>query len=125
MPVPAGGSPQGQQFAAKHMDSVVAALSTVTEMKAFRVDLRQRLVAEGRDPESCKLFSVVSPALGETNEEARERVQRRQAQREAAPEMTLALMVSLTDIDFSTFNLDAPLCARSPATTNTVWRDRS
>ena len=78
-------------------------------MKAFRADLRQRLVAAGRDPESCKLFFVVVPTLGETNAEAQERVRRRQAQREASPEMTLAQMGSLTDIDFSTFDLDAPL----------------
>jgi len=107
--VQAGGSPQGQQFAAKHMDSVIAAVSTVGEMKMFRGDLRRRLAAEGRDPESCKLFFVISPTLGETNGEAQERFRRRQAQREAAPELTLAQMGSLTDIDFSTFDLDAPI----------------
>jgi FMN-dependent oxidoreductase (nitrilotriacetate monooxygenase family) len=107
--VQAGGSPQGRHFAAKHMDSVVAAVSTVPEMKTFRADLRQRLAAAGRDPNSCKLFFVVVPTLGETNAEAQERFRRRQAQREASPEMTLAQMGSLTDIDFSGFDLDAPL----------------
>ena len=107
--VQAGGSPQGQQFAAKHMDSVIAAVSTVGEMKTFRTDLRQRLVAEGRDPASCKVMFVSSPTLGETNDEAQARFRRRQAGREAAPELTLAQMGSLTDIDFSTFDLDAPI----------------
>jgi FMN-dependent oxidoreductase (nitrilotriacetate monooxygenase family) len=107
--VQAGGSPQGRHFAAKHMDSVVAAVSTIPEMKTFRADLRQRLAAAGRDPNSCKLFFVVVPTLGETNAEAQERFRRRQAQREASPEMTLAQMGSLTDIDFSGFDLDAPL----------------
>ena len=107
--VQAGGSPQGQQFAAKHMDSVIAAVSTVGEMKTFRTDLRQRLVAEGRDPDSCKVMFVISPTLGETNDEAQARFRRRQAGREAAPELTLAQMGSLTDIDFSTFDLDAPI----------------
>lgn len=107
--VQAGGSPQGQQFAAKHMDAVIAAVSTVGEMKTFRTDLRQRLVAEGRDPDSCKVMFVISPTLGETNDEAQARFRRRQAGREAAPELTLAQMGSLTDIDFSTFDLDAPI----------------
>lgn len=107
--VQAGGSPQGQQFAAKHMDSVIAAVSTVGEMKTFRTDLRKRLVAEGRDPDSCKVMFVISPTLGETNDEAQARFRRRQAGREAAPELTLAQMGSLTDIDFSTFDLDAPI----------------
>jgi alkanesulfonate monooxygenase SsuD/methylene tetrahydromethanopterin reductase-like flavin-dependent oxidoreductase (luciferase family) len=107
--VQAGGSPQGQQFAAKHMDSVIAAVSTVGEMKAFRADLRKRVAAAGRDPDSCKLFFVISPTLGETNAEALERSQRRQAHRESFPELALAQMGSLTDIDFSTFDIDAPL----------------
>ena len=46
--IQAGGSPQGRQLAAKHMDCVVAALGTVEEMKAVRADLRERVAAEGR-----------------------------------------------------------------------------
>ena len=107
--IQAGGSPQGRAFAAKHMDCVIAALGTVEEMTAFRVDLRKRVAAAGRDPDSCKVFFVVTPTLGETKEEAQERGRRRQAQRDAAPELALAQMGSLTDIDFSTFDLDAPL----------------
>ncbi len=107
--VQAGGSPQGKAFAARHMDIVIAALGTVVEMKAFRDDMRKRLVAQGRDPDSCKVLFVVSPTLGETNDEAQARARRRQVQREAAPEVSLAMMGSLTDIDFSTFDLDAPL----------------
>ncbi|MFN4016890.1 MAG: NtaA/DmoA family FMN-dependent monooxygenase [Reyranella sp.] len=107
--VQAGGSPQGKAFAARHMDIVIAALGTVAEMKAFRDDMRERLAALGRDPDSCRVLFVVAPTLGETDGEAQDRAQRRQAQREAAPEVTLAMMGSLTDIDFSTFDLDAPL----------------
>lgn len=107
--VQAGGSPQGRQFAARHMDSVIAAVGTVGEMKAFRTDLRQRVAAAGRDPDSCKLFFVVQPTLGETNAEALERTRRRQAHREAHPELALAQMGTLTDIDFSAFDIDAPI----------------
>ena len=109
--VQAGGSPQGRHFAAKHMDSVIAAVSTVGEMKAFRADLRQRVAAAGRDPDSCKLLFIVQPTLGETNAEALERSRRRQAQREAHPELALAQMATLTDIDFSAFDIDAPIGA--------------
>jgi alkanesulfonate monooxygenase SsuD/methylene tetrahydromethanopterin reductase-like flavin-dependent oxidoreductase (luciferase family) len=47
--------------------------------------------------------------VGETNEEARARSDRRQKQREQFPTVTLAMMGSLTDIDFSTFDLDTPI----------------
>jgi long-chain alkane monooxygenase len=107
--VQAGGSPQGRAFAAKHMDCVIAAVSTIAEMKEFRADLRRRVTAAGRAPDACKLFFVVQPTLGETNAEALERSRRRQAHREAHPELALAQMGTLTDIDFSTFDIDAPI----------------
>ncbi len=107
--VQAGGSPQGRHFASKHMDSVIAAVSTIAEMKEFRADMRSRLTAQGRDPDRCKVMFVCEPTLGETNAEARDRYQRLLAQRNAHPEVTLAMMGSLTDIDFAPFDLDAPV----------------
>ncbi len=107
--VQAGGSPQGRHFASKHMDSVIAAVSTIEEMKEFRTDMRSRLVAQGRSPDDCKVMFVCEPTLGETNAEARDRYQRLRARRDAAPEVTLAMMGSLTDIDFARFDLDAPI----------------
>src|SRR6202008_539949 len=61
------------------------------------------------DPNDCKLFYVISPTVAESQAEAEERVQRRQAGRNAAPEVALSMMGSLTDIDFSTFDIDAPI----------------
>jgi FMN-dependent oxidoreductase (nitrilotriacetate monooxygenase family) len=107
--VQAGTSPQGRNFAAKHMDSIIIAASTVAEMKAFRADLRNRLAAHGRNPDLCKLLFMASPTLGETNEEAQQRYIRKQERVNAAPELVLAQMSGLTDIDFSQFDLDAPI----------------
>jgi FMN-dependent oxidoreductase (nitrilotriacetate monooxygenase family) len=107
--VQAGGSPAGRHFAAKHMDTVVAAYSSVAEMKEFRTDMRRRLAEQRRDPDSCKVLFVASPTLGETNGEAQERYRRKQDSRNAAPDVTLAQMASLTDIDFAQYDLDAPL----------------
>jgi long-chain alkane monooxygenase len=104
----AGTSAQGRALAAKHADSVLASFDTVEGMKSFRKDLRERLVAEGRDPDSCKILFVVAPTLGESNHEARERVERRIAALRTHPERALAGMASLTGIDFSTMDLDAP-----------------
>ncbi|MCA0301812.1 MAG: NtaA/DmoA family FMN-dependent monooxygenase [Proteobacteria bacterium] len=107
--VQAGNSPQGQAFASKHMDIVLCAVSTAAEMKAYRASLREKVAAAGRDPDSCKVLYVVMPTVGETDAEAAERVKRRQAAKEKAPEMALAQMGSLTDIDFSVFDIDAPI----------------
>lgn len=107
--VQAGNSPQGQAFASKRMDAVLCAVSTVPEMKAFRSEMRKKVAAAGRDPDDCKIFYVCAPTIGESDVEACERVQRRQSHRAAAPELALAQMGSLTDIDFSAFDIDAPL----------------
>ncbi len=105
----AGNSPQGRDFAAKRMDAVLCAVSTVEEMKAFRATMRKKVAAAGRDPDSCKVMYVATPTIGESDDEAWERVRRRQAHRKAAPELALAQMGSLTDIDFSVFDIDAPI----------------
>jgi len=107
--VQAGSSPQGREFAARHMDVVLAAYGTVPQMKAFRADMRARAAALGRDPDACKVMFLAMPLLGETDAEALERDQRRRAARQAAPELNLASMSSMTDIDFAQFDLDAPL----------------
>ena len=69
-----------------------------------------RMQAQGRKPDDCKVLFLVSPILGDTAEEAH---QKRQAMI-AAPdyiEQTLIGISSITEIDFSTFDLDAPLPA--------------
>ena len=107
--VQAGNSPQGQAFAAKRMDAVLCAVSTVEEMKTFRTQMRQKVAEAGRDPDSCKIMYVAAPTIAESESEACERVARREAHRKAAPELALAQMGSLTDIDFSVFDIDAPI----------------
>jgi long-chain alkane monooxygenase len=105
--VQAGGSPQGQDFAARHMDSVIAAMGSVEEMKDFRAGFRERLVKAGRNPDSCKVMFVAAPTLAETNEEAQAHYKARQERKD--PAVVLAGMGSLVDIDFSKFDLDEPL----------------
>ncbi len=107
--VQAGGSPQGRHFAAKHMDMVIAALGTVDEMKAYRTDMRERVTAQGRDPDSCKVLFLLTPTLGDTDAEAQARYERTLRAKSEAPENGLALMASLTDIDFAKFDPDEPL----------------
>jgi FMN-dependent oxidoreductase (nitrilotriacetate monooxygenase family) len=107
--VQAGTSPQGQQFAARHMDAVLCASSSLPDMKAFGVSLRAKVAEAGRNPDDLKIFYVINPTVAESKSEAEERVARRQAGRKAAPEVALAQMASLTDIDFAQYDIDAPI----------------
>ena len=106
--VQAGGSPKGRDFAAKHADSIIAVANGVDGMKAYRDDVRARMERHGRNPDNCKVLFVIGPILGETEAEAREK----QARLNDSPhfiEMALAGISSVTDIDFSQFELDEPL----------------
>ncbi|MFC0409829.1 NtaA/DmoA family FMN-dependent monooxygenase [Roseomonas elaeocarpi] len=106
--VQAGGSPRGREFAARTADSIIATANGVEGMKRYRDDVRARAAAAGRDPDSIKVLFLIYPVLGETPEEAEARYSRMVN----APwfiEASLAAMGTVTDIDFSRFDLDQEL----------------
>lgn len=104
----AGASPKGRAFAAGTADTIIAAASGPAAMKAYRDDLRSRMDAIGRDPDTCKILFICSPVLGETEQEAREK-QERWFSDPAYIEYSLAEISSITEIDFKQFDLDKPL----------------
>ena len=106
--VQAGGSPRGRGFAATHADSIIAVANGIAGMKAYRDDVRARAAAIGRDPDSIKVLFLVYPTLGETTEEARAK-NRRMVDTPEFIEAALAAIGTVTDIDFSQFDLDQPL----------------
>jgi len=105
----AGGSDRGRQFAATYADTIVAHVKGVDAMKAYRDDVHARMKTCGRSPESCKVLYLVAPVLADTPEEAQRRADTRRAQAEKHIDMRLAQMGWSTNIDFSTFDLDAPV----------------
>lgn len=107
----AGGSPRGREFAARNADTIVAHVKGVEAMKAYRDDVRARMLAHGRDPDSCKVLFLVAPILGETEEEARERKRMRAARAAAQIPQRLAHIGKVTNIDFGKQDLDKPIGA--------------
>jgi FMN-dependent oxidoreductase (nitrilotriacetate monooxygenase family) len=106
--VQAGGSPRGRQFASKTADSIIAVANGVEGMKSYRDDVRARAAAHGRDPDEIKVLFVISPILGTTEAEALAR-QKLGNEDPDFIEQALAGISSVTDIDFSQFDLDKPL----------------
>jgi FMN-dependent oxidoreductase (nitrilotriacetate monooxygenase family) len=105
----AGGSDRGRRFAAKYADTIVAHPKGIAAMKAYRADISAKLASFGRDPSSCKVLYLVSPLLGETPEDAQELVRRRNEQAAKNLDVSLARLGWITNIDFSKFDLDAPV----------------
>lgn len=106
----AGGSPRGRRFAAEHADTVVAGGRTVADMKLYREQVRAIRVAAGLDPDSCKLmFGIGTPIIGATMTEAAAKKARILEGIRAHPEIPLAGMSKIANIDFGAFPLDEPL----------------
>jgi len=106
--VQAGGSPRGRAFAAKHADSIIATANLVDGMKQYRDEVRAHAAAAGRNPDDVKVLYLVYPILGETSEEAKAKHQRMVGD-PGFIEAAIASVGSITDIDFSQFDLEAPL----------------
>ncbi len=105
----AGGSPKGRAFAAKNAEVIVAGVNGADEMIEYVSDVRARMRAEGRDPSSCKILFCATPIIADTDEEARRQEAARRESFRQNPEAILAEISTFSNIDFSKFDLDAPV----------------
>ena len=64
----AGGSPRGQEFAARWADTIITDAGSVAEMKRYREDVRRRAVLAGRDPDRIKVLFLAYPLVDTTME---------------------------------------------------------
>ena len=104
----AGASPKGRNFAAKYADTIIAVGNNPAEMKAYRDDVRERAKGHGRKPDDVKVLFLVAPMVDETEQAAREKVERLITD-PTYIEWVLTEMASITEVDFSQFDLDEPL----------------
>jgi FMN-dependent oxidoreductase (nitrilotriacetate monooxygenase family) len=105
----AGGSPAGKEFGAKHADTIIAASGTVESMKDYREDISRRMKDFGRDPASVKVLFLCNPILADTDDEAIARRDRMDAAAAADVETNLFNLSYHSGVDFSKFELDAPV----------------
>lgn len=99
----AGSSPPGRDLAARHADFMLGAFLTIDEMKAFRLEMRERVQSYGRDPDQFKVLFIVSPILGATDDEARRQADAMSAWRwsKAGQEYGLWFIGHMTGMDLS------------------------
>lgn len=105
----AGGSARGRKFAGAHADTIVVNAKGIEAMREYRQDISNYMIAAGRNPDDCKVLYLINPILGETQAEAEERRNMRQAHADAQIEQRLAHFGKVTNIDFGRFDLDKPL----------------
>jgi FMN-dependent oxidoreductase (nitrilotriacetate monooxygenase family) len=105
--VQAGSSETGKEFAARFAEAVFTAQQTFADGKAFYDDVKGRLARYHRRGDQIKILPGISPIIGRTESEAR--------QREADlnglinPEYGVRQLSTLLDHDLSRHDLDGPL----------------
>lgn len=103
----AGTSPAGVAFGAKHAEGIFVSAPS-PHILAPRVKvIREEAAKSGRDPRSVKIFAILTPIVGRTDEEAQEKYQ--DALKYASEEAGLAFFSGGSGIDLSKFDLDKPI----------------
>ena len=69
----AGASPRGRAFAARWAEMIFATPATKADSLAYRLDIRARMEAIGRNPDECAVLPSMTVVVGETESIAREK----------------------------------------------------
>ncbi len=110
----AGSSEAGRELAAKTADVVFTAQTQIDEARAFYADVKGRAARYGRSPDEIRIMPGITPVLGATEAEARERYEELQ---ELLPDdLALQSMSHISGgLDLSKFPLDGPLPELPPS----------
>ena len=71
----AGSSPRGRAFAARWAEMIFATPATQADSLAYRIDIRARMEAIGRNPDECAVLPSMTVVVGETESIAREKAE--------------------------------------------------
>ena len=106
--VQAGVSSQGRDFAAANADVIFSPFHDFEQAKRFSDDLHGRLAKFGRTPDSLKILPGVGFVLGDTEEEAAERLAETRRQIFTAKTVRV-LAEQIWNRDLSTYDVDDPV----------------
>lgn len=100
----AGASSRGKQFAAQHAECIFISVPSKTLLKRFVADTRERLAAEGRDPASVYIYTLVTIVTAETDQAAHDKL--KEYQQYASHDGALTLVSGWSGVDFAAFDKD-------------------
>jgi len=106
--IQAGGSPPGQELSARSADLVFSVVNgDPVSAKAAYDSLKQRLAKHGRAPSELPILPGVMPIIGESDEQAKEQLNRLQSW--LTPTNALILVSQRIGHDISGYPLDGPV----------------
>ncbi len=98
----AGASSTGRAFAARHAECTFISFSNTEITARYVRQLREQVQLQGRDPKGVKVFSLYTPIVAPTGEEARQKFDYFSSH--VSYEGALALLSGWTGIDFSAYD---------------------
>ncbi|OBZ14125.1 nitrilotriacetate monooxygenase [Bacillus sp. FJAT-27264] len=105
--IQAGASETGKEVAAATAEVVFAPGGTLAEGQALYADIKGRLAKYGRSPDDLKILPALMPILGDTEEEAAERLA--EVENLTPDRLALDLLSHYIGVDVSGYPLDEPL----------------
>jgi FMN-dependent oxidoreductase (nitrilotriacetate monooxygenase family) len=103
----AGASERGLKFAGRWAELVFTLQEDKAFMKSFYAELKEQVVAQGRQPGDCKVMPSIEIVVGRTMEEAQERAA--DVDRFAVPEFAIPGLSRTVQRDLRGVPLDTPL----------------
>jgi FMN-dependent oxidoreductase (nitrilotriacetate monooxygenase family) len=104
----AGSSEAGRELAAKTADVIFTAQTRLAEAQTFYADVKRRTARYGRAPDDVKIMPGITPVIGATEAEARERYEELQAL--LPDDVALQSLSHISGgLDLTQFPLDGPL----------------
>lgn len=104
--VQAGASEAGMEIGAESAEVIYAVPHEIDTGRSYYRDLKERAARKGRDPEGMKILPGITPFIGETEAEAREKYDLLNAL--VAPELGLSYLYGQMG-DLSAHSLDGPV----------------
>ncbi len=106
--IQAGGSPPGQELSARTADIVFSVVNgDKGSAKTAYDDLKRRTTRHGRTPDDIAILPGVMPIIADTNEKAKEQLDRLQSW--LTPTNALSLVSQRIGYDISGYPLDGPI----------------
>ncbi|WP_432724818.1 LLM class flavin-dependent oxidoreductase [Staphylococcus equorum] len=103
----AGASPKGQAYAAQYADAVFTLGESLDSAKSNYDSIKSQAKKFGRDPQNIKVYPILSPVIGKSNDEVEERFD--EIKSLATIDEALDYLGRYYDHhDFSQYDLDAP-----------------
>ncbi|PVH80444.1 putative dibenzothiophene desulfurization enzyme A [Cadophora sp. DSE1049] len=103
----AGTSPAGIAFGATHAEALFVAAPSPHILAPRVKAIREKAASLGRDPRSVKIFAVITPIIGKTTEEAKQKY--KEALHYASYEGGLAFFSGNIGIDLSKYDVDTEI----------------